>query len=264
MGQTNSTKTTNYNSQAERILHEMRFKARELSEKYTYEFLDDNFCNRIALIYNDRLSKFRKQEINNIQYSLGIVNDNPIHKRKICELIINHYIRRIRLMSTIIDNMEQGWNMINALTVGPRCYKHPEVFDQETCLKQDDSEWQTSVFLPNPDLNENRLWYQYVHYLQIDYIAYIKKLNAILRQMDDFDDDVTDERLKLMEFQLNRLILRYQERFRLRYRMILTTPTMTAAQKIEKEHREEAQKREYAAEASAVRIAEGLPPEGYE
>jgi len=259
MGQSNSKKTYNHNRIQGQLIDQIQSKAKKLSDLYTYEFLDENFCNRLALIYNDRLTKFRKQEIDNVQFTLGIVNDNPTTKRKVCELIVNHYIKRIKLISKITADLEYGLNRIYAVTLGPICTGQPEVFDGNRCAELG-GRWLETVFLPDDSVVENRAWYQQTHDLQTEYIGYLKRLNAMLRQLEDFDEYVNDEKLDALDLEVEKLTMDMRERAFQRYRMILATPTYTKEQIREKRMREETLRSNYAAKSSALRVANGLPP----
>src|SRR6185295_19519299 len=87
------------------LILEIREIAKELNELYSAHFLDANFCNRIALIYNDKLIGYRKQELDGVSYTLGLVNDMPSVKSKVCESIVKHYTDRLNLVAGIEDSL---------------------------------------------------------------------------------------------------------------------------------------------------------------
>jgi hypothetical protein len=259
MGQSNSKKTYYNNKIQTDLIKEINRRARQLSEAYSYEFLDDNFCNRIALLYNDRLTKFRKQEIDNVQFTLGIVNDDPSMKNKVCKLIVDHYIKRIRLITKIESNLDYCLNRIYALTIGPICAGQPEVFTSEECRNLG-GRWTETVLLPDDQVVENKPWFQQVHNMQEAYIGYLKQLSSILRQLDDFDEYINDERLNRLDDEVDKLIETIQATTFERYRMALSIPTYTPEQIRERKLREETIKGDYAAKQSALRVSKGLPP----
>src|SRR5690242_6621452 len=111
------------------LIQEIHRVAQELSEKYTTQFLDPNFCNRLALIYNDKLLSYRKQELDGISYTLGIVSDVPATKQKVCEAIVKHYTDRLNLIAGIQYSLSYVSDRIFALTTGPRCEGKPEIID---------------------------------------------------------------------------------------------------------------------------------------
>lgn len=259
MGQSNSKLTYNNNRIHVKLLQDIQSEAKRLSDLYSYKFLDENFCNRMALIYNDQLIKFRKQEIDNVQYTLGIVNDNPETKDKVCKMIVAHYINRIRLINKIETNLEYGLDRINAITVGPRCNGNPEIFDLDACQKRN-GQWIDTVLLPDERVVENKNWYQQVHNMQQEYTGYLKKFMSILRQLDNFDEYVNDERLKYLEQEIDDLIIVTNEKIFQLYRLILSIPTYTISQIQQKNARDRQQKMDYAAKSSALRVSKGLPP----
>ena len=259
MGQSNSKQTYNNNKIQTELIDEIHKRAKVLSESYSYEFLDDNFCNRVALLYNDRLSKFRKQEIDSVQFTLGIVNDNPATKNKVCKLIVEHYIKRIRLISKIEENLDYCLYRIYALTIGPRCNGQPETFDMDQCRNLG-GQWLETVLLPDDQLVENRPWYQQIHDMQSAYIGYLKRLNSILRQLDDFDEYVNDERLNSLDLEIDKMIELIQATTFERYRLALAIPTYTPEQIRERAMRDQTMRGDYAAKQSALRVSKGLPP----
>ena len=124
-----------------------------MSEKYTTQFLDPNFCNRLALIYNDKLLSYRKQELDGVSYTLGIVTDVPSTKQKVCEAIVKHYADRINLIAGIQYSISYVSDRIFALTTGPRCESNPEIFDQEKCVSSG-GKWINYLISPDPQIQE--------------------------------------------------------------------------------------------------------------
>ncbi len=259
MGQSNSKATYYNNKVATDLIREIQTRAKKLNDSYSYEFLDDQFCNRVALLYNDKLSKFRKQDIDNVRYTLGIVNDDPEIRDRACKLIVDHYIKRIKLINKIQQNMDYCLNRIFALTVGPKCNNFPEVFSEQECSSKGGG-WIETVILPDDALAENRPWFQQVHNMQNEYINYLKRLESIMVQFDDFDEYVTDERLTALELEFDKLSHRINQTTFERYRMILGTRTYSAEEIAEQRARQKELADNYAAQRNAMRVSKGLPP----
>lgn len=258
MGQTNTKAVFSYNQTSLDIIKDIQTRAKKLRDNYTFEFLDENFCNRVALLYNDKLTKFRKQEVDDVRYTLGIVNDNPATKNKICQMIVNHYVRRLKLIAGIERNIDYALNRIYALTVGPRCDGYPEIFDNNECNSRG-GRWSELVAMPE-DIRENKNWFQQVHDLQREYIKFLKRLDSILVQLDDFDEYVNDERLTALEKEFDKLVAMINRSTFERYRLILATRTYTQKEVTEAALRREEATKNYAAQNSALRMSKGLPP----
>lgn len=259
MGQSNSSKCFSYVRSQGQMIDSINNEAKELSDRYTYEFLDDNFCNRVALIYNDKLTKFRKQEIDNVQFTLGIVNDDPTAKNQVCKLIVNHYIKRIQLIAKITQATEYAHNRILALVVGPKCQGQPEVFEESECQRLG-GQWIETVLLPDDRVKENKHWYEQVHKMQTDYIIYLRKLKSILTQLNDYDKYVTDEKLHALDVEFDRLTHFMNERAFQAYREILATPTLTAQEAQARMLQEQSQSSDYLSKIAAYRTSKRLPP----
>src|SRR5207249_2372926 len=116
------------------LIQEIHNETEKLSEQYNIQFLDPTFCNRVALIYNDKLQNYRKQELDGVSYSLGLVTDLPATKHKVCEAIVKHYTDRLNLLAGIQYSLSYVSDRIFALTTGPRCDGNPEIFDYDECL----------------------------------------------------------------------------------------------------------------------------------
>lgn len=261
MGQNNSKAVFGYNKTSLDLINKIQKRAEKLREDYASDFLDENFCNKIALIHNDQLTKFRKQEIDGVRYTLGIVNDDPEMKLQVCKLIVDHYVRRLRLIAKIEEGMDDVINRIYSITVGPRCDGYPETFNENDCRNRG-GRWTELVVMPE-DIAENKQWYQQVHDMQREYIKYLKRLDSMLVQLDDFDDYVNDERLKALDAEFNKLKDRINQTTYERHRMALATKTFTRQEVVELRTREEQMKHAYAAQQSAMRISRGLPPLKY-
>ena len=163
MGQSQSIDTSLVHQNA--LIQEIHKTAQTLSEKYSTQFLDPNFCNRIALIYNDKLLKYRRQDLDGVSYTLGIVSDVPATKHKVCESIVKHYTDRLNLIAGIQYSLSYVSDRIFALTTGPRCDGNPEIFDQEQCVLSG-GQWINYLVLPSQGIQENQVWFNYLKTMQ--------------------------------------------------------------------------------------------------
>lgn len=257
MGQSQSVETSIVRQNA--LIQQIHNEAMNLSEKYNIQFLDPTFCNRIALIYNDKLQNYRKQELDGVNYTLGLVSDLPSTKNKVCESIIKHYTDRLNLLAGIQYSLSYVSDRIFALTIGPRCDGNPEVFDQKKCIESG-GQWQNYLVMPDHSLSENQLWYKYLTELQSNYINSLTKLLAIIEQLKKFDENITDERLAVLNKESQTIIDNMHQNAYELYKLALVTPTFTPEElKLYKEQ-ENIKKQESAARLEALRTSRGLPP----
>lgn len=258
-GQSNSKKTYHNNQVQDEIVLNIHQRAKKLTEQYNNLFLDPDFCKKITLVYNDQLNKFRKQEINGVQYTLGVKVEDPELNKQACQIIVEHYLKQIKLIAKIDSSIDYCLHKIRALTVGPRCNGFPDSHQMEEC-RQKGGQWIETILLPDDQLVENKPWYQQVHDMQTEYIGILKKLESVLRQLEDFDDYINDEKLDSLDSQVDQMIQTITITTFERYRMILATQTYTAQQIREKKMREATIQNNYSAQQSALRVANGLPP----
>jgi hypothetical protein len=256
MGQSQSIDSSLVQQNA--LIQEIHNVAQILSEKYSSQFLDPNFCNRIALIYNDKLQRYRRQDLDGISYTLGIVSDIPATKGKVCEAIVKHYTDRINLIAGIQYSLSYVSDRIFALTTGPRCDGNPEIFDQEQCTLSG-GQWQNYLVQPDQKIDENRSWFTYLKSMQDNYLGSLSKLLGLIRQLENYDNDINDERLKILSDEAKTTIDAMHQHSYQMYKLILTTPTYTNEELKLLREQDLIKKQDQAARLSALRTANGLP-----
>lgn len=239
------------------LLQQIHLVSQELSELYANHFLHPDFCNRIALIYNDKLMAYQKQEIDNISYTLGLVNDVPNVKSKICQTIVNHYTERLNLIAGIQSSLSYVSDRIYALTTGPMCLGNPEIFDQQQC-KTKGGQWLPVVIRPDDNVTDNKLWYTYIDQLQSRYLTDLQQLLLVLDQLKRFDRDITDEQLKLIGQDAKLLIEQMHQYAHELYQLILTTKTMSPEEQKLYNEQQLIKQQETEARQEALKIANGF------
>jgi hypothetical protein len=239
------------------LIEQINEVAKQLSDKYSVEFLDPNFCNRLALIFNDKLLRYRKQELDGVSYTLGLVSDVPSTKNKVCQSIVKHYTDRLNLISGIQYSLSYVSDRIFALVTGPRCEGNPEVFDQQKC-QETGGQWLNYLVPPDYNLPENQGWYNYLKEMQSNYLASLQKLLEIVNQLKDYDQDINDERLKTLIDEAKTIIQSMHENAYQMYQLILTTPTYTNQELNLANEQNLIREQEASARLAALRVANGL------
>ena len=241
------------------LIQEIHAVATDLTETYSTKFLDPKFCTTIALIYNDKLMNFRKHDLNNVSMTLGLVADIPEQKQQLCSKIVQHYTDRVNLIAAIQQSLNYCSNRIFALTSGPRCEGNPEIFDQAVCT-QSNGRWVSAITPPDANVPENKLWYNYLYHMQSKYLEVLARMLDILKQLRDFDEDINDERLKMLGLEVEQLIDIMQGTCYQMYQLILTTPTFTQGELRKQQEDQQMSVQESSARLAALRAARGLPP----
>ncbi len=248
----------NVNTQTE-LIQQIYAIASELSETYTNKYLDPKFCTTLSLIYNDRLMNYRKQELLGVSTTLGLAVDQPALKQQICDSIVKHYTDRLNLIAVIQQSTSFCSDRIYGLTSGPVCTGNPEIFDEAAC-KKNGGRWDPYIVSPDNTIIENKQWFNYVDHMQDMYIKSMSRMYDILRQLKDFDQDITDERLKTISDEVKGLISNMTSTCSQMYKLALTTPTFTPEEVRMKKQTIETSKNEAAARSAALRAASGLQP----
>jgi hypothetical protein len=248
----------NVNSQTE-LIQSIYGIAAELSESYKDKYLNPKFCTSVALIYNDRLMNYRKQDLLGVSTTLGLAVDQPGLKQQICDGIIKHYTDRLNMIAIIQKSTSFCSDRVYALTSGPACTGNPEIFDQGGCAAAG-GRWDPYIVPPEEEIPENKQWYNYVEHMQDIYIRTLARLRDILMQLKNFDQDITDERLKDLSLEVEQLIANMTDNCSQMYKLALTTPTYTREELRMQKQDIEVSKKESAARKAALLAANGLEP----
>ncbi len=241
------------------LLQKIHNLIHDLSEEYSNKYMNPQFCNKVALIYRDKLKRFKKNEINGVSMSLGLVADVPQLKDRLCDGIIKHYTDRLNLVSAIRYSLSYCSNRIFALTSGPKCDSNPEVFSQEECVASG-ATWQNYVVSPDHTIEQNGQWYTYLNAMQDNYLSVLERLLEILTQLEKYDEDINEEKLKVMASEVERLIDSMKQQCQQLYKHALTTPTFTNQQLKAINEQQEITKQEAAARSAALRASQGTSP----
>ena len=205
--------------------------------------------------------RYSKIELEGVNEKLGLsyIADVPNLKSNLCESIIKHYQDRLNLIGAIRHSLSYCSNRIFALTSGPRCVGHPEIFDLEKC-KAVGGTWKTTIVQPNHELSENGAWFTHLRSMQSYYIDVLTRLLNILRQLEDYDEDINDERLRTMVPEVERLMDAMKSRCSGLYKLALTSRTVTKQELDHLDENNEIAKQEDAAKLAALRASNGLAP----
>ena len=124
-------------------IKELEQDIKKLVNEYNF-WVNENICDKIEVVYYDKLIKFRKKELIGLSTAVGIgykINEN-YDKPLICREIIYHYRKRINLLNSIYEGLNNIAIKINSLNNGPMCIKTNKYIDDiMTCRSFPDGLW---------------------------------------------------------------------------------------------------------------------------
>lgn len=254
-----TTSVEKYTDRQNLLIHKIHQTATELADTYNTKFLDPKFCTTVALIYTQKLSNYRKHELNGVALNLGVVADVPQLKDKLCEAIVKHYTDRLNLIAAIQTSIGFCSDRVFALVTGPRCEGNPEIFDREACTSSG-GRWVNEIVPPDSTIEANQQWVSYVKDMQDKYLDTLQRLLDILEQLRDYDESINDERLRAIGTEVSTLINVMHQHCGDLYKLALTTPTFTPAELRSIQEQQVISSQEASARHAALRAAQGLPP----
>ena len=250
------------------LIGELNSLAVDLSQHYHREFLNPDFCNRVALILTDPLMEYRTHTLNGVSVALGIESPDHAGKMKICSQIVELYARRVRLIENIQTSLSFVSERIYAVTTGPICAGNPNTFDPMKC-KLDGGVWQAKSVLPDPEVKENLEWYQTVSMMHKRVMFAVNRLVGVLQLMKDRSSTVDEVMLTAKEEEVKSIVDTINEEVDRLYWQTVNLKTYTKAQ-IEEEkaqiaaskHAQVISEQIEAARIAQLRASSGLPVVG--
>lgn len=244
----------NARSSPEELLQQINEISKAIIDRYSI-FIDPQACDKLSLIYETDLKSFRKQELNGVSMLLGLsVPQEKIDKKTICQRIIDHYNKRISLISMITNSLSFCDDRINGLRKGPRCTDKPEIFDKAQCP----GNWVETITAPDADVSENSVWYQLVDAMVAKYGDGMVELLSIVIRLRDFDESIVDDDLISMTEDAKVIIESMHKVCYDNYQMALTTPTFTKGEIELINEQKRIAESENSARVAALRTAHGL------
>jgi hypothetical protein len=202
-----------------------------LAEQYHKEFLRPDFCNRIALVSKRKLGNYSEQELENMSYTLGIVAEDPKMKENLCEMISEHYMKRVNLISTILSSLDECSDRVKALTSGPICLSNPDVFEEDECKKIGGNDsWLENYnisFGVNDQSPHNKPFFDKIKEMNTTFIKNLQNVNSILNDLKREEYQITPENLDELQEKTQKALFVMKEECRRLYYDALLNPPLT-------------------------------------
>lgn len=182
---------------------------------FQYElWTQDDICDKLCLIYYNKLIKFNKSDLLNASTAIGIKSsfDNNFDKKKLCTAIINHYKKRIFLLNKICNAVDKGYQQINRAQKGYVCVGTKQYVDDLIVCQKINGLWidesQYKKIIQNIKNNGGYdRWYSYIQNMDATWKKYTQKLlNIIIKIKKDVDNSINDELFSQIEEEVDLII----------------------------------------------------------
>jgi hypothetical protein len=149
---------------------------------------DINICQKLEVIYYDKIIKFHQKDLLDISSGIGLVYNDKIDKEELCKIIIQNFKIRIEILKLIYETILYSKEKLNRLYNGPVCKKVDKYIDDFINCNNNNGEWVTEYkqLLKQIDQSENLGKYN-KH--KRDYLKtheeYIKELTDTFKKLKD-------------------------------------------------------------------------------
>ena len=216
-----------------KIIFDIEKTGNKLNNEYTEKFLDPDFCNRVTMIDSDELSRFQHHTVAGRSYSFGYIGDVPQVKEVICEGITEEYTLKRQLVTLILSSFKDCNARIDSISKGPMCRGNPEAFTRADCKPP--NKWLDVVAYPDETVGKNDTWFSALNGYHEYFMKNISVLQNILDDLDSNDDNYSIDRVKEMIKTVEKVKASLNIECSKLQRHMLTIPTFTEQEVLEKE-----------------------------
>jgi hypothetical protein len=206
--------------------------AHRLDNVYSEKYLDPDFCNQVTMISNEQLLRFQHQKVDGRSYSFGYIGDVPHVKQMICEGIQEEYRLKKALISEILECFKECNSRIDSITRGPICRGNPEIFNKNSCSPP--SVWLETIALPDRKIGENQKWFDSLDEIHYYFMKNLTILENMLYDLENHDDYYSIDRIKDMTETVSKIKINLHRECSRLQKLILTIPTYTKEEVLEK------------------------------
>jgi hypothetical protein len=181
----------------DKIVNEIVRVCNGLIEEYNYEFLNDSFCDRIAMIYKDEMmNRYDENTIQGISIDLGLTAHVPAVKKDVCRVIADHYVARMKIIMYIIRVLDGVSKYVDSIARGPFCYDDYQnllsLFDNNAPRQ---SKQVCRIKKEYIDIEDERIK-PYMEDLMDKFVNTSKFMLNQVQFLKDYDQTIDDEKLK--------------------------------------------------------------------
>ncbi|CAH6421807.1 Hypothetical protein KVN_LOCUS495 [uncultured virus] len=193
-----SSFSTSYNS--DHLYNEIKKNIKELIYDYQI-WTNDKICDNLEVIYYDKLIKLNKPNLLDISSAIGYKSNKEYDKQKLCQIIISHYKRRIKLLQIINQALDKEKIRLYQAKNGPVCKntnKYVSVEDFFICEQIPNSLWidrvqYQKIIEKYKKVNIQTEWIFWIKKLEKCYYKSLRILLKIVRKIKQDIDNKMDE-----------------------------------------------------------------------
>lgn len=184
-----------------KLYNDIKTAVKSLIYKYE-QWTNDDICDKLTVIYYDKLIRFPKDTITEASTAIGIsAYDNITDKEKgeMCVKIIDHYKKRVDLLKKIIGAIDICYTKIEKSKKGNVCRKAKEYIDDFMICQKIGGIWTDEVQYKNIVDNIKRCgrydeWIDFIYNMEDQWAKYNQKLLEIVNKIKkDIDNSMDAE-----------------------------------------------------------------------
>lgn len=167
---------------------------------------NDEICKNLEITFNNNLIKLNEPQLQEILISIGYKVDKHISKNKLCEIVINHFKKRIELLKLINREIDKCANMLTKAKKGPVCINVDKFVDDFfTCSTIPNALWidQNNYKISIKNLKKQGRIDTFAKWLKDLDKNYYKSLRRILKIIDiikkDIDRNISEYDFSILE-----------------------------------------------------------------
>lgn len=183
----------------------------------TSEFwLNDDVCDKLEVVYLDKLTRYKKEDLTELSLAIGVKPANNVDKTEICQDIIFHYKSRIDLLRKIDHMINKTMKQNKYITDGPVCRGVDKFVDNLDACAASNGIWigeqEYKEYLSGLKKHKRYdLWIERVNKLYGKYYFYIDQLSKIvgLIKKDILEGNVlSTEKFEIHKLRANEIMKR--------------------------------------------------------
>ena len=177
---------------------------------------NDDICNKMSIVYYDKLIQFNRSDIVNESQQIGIkVDVSQDDTKKLCVEIISHYRKRLELLKDIHTAITESYRKLSTVTTGPICKNVDKYVDNFLACQQANGLWvdQDQLKLILKKINKSKRASEYRKHLRnmdsewIKCISKLQKAMKIIKQdiENKMSDDAIDDIKKYCQHSIEKM-----------------------------------------------------------
>lgn len=183
---------------------------------------DNNFwtntelCDKIVITYYDKLIQYDNDELMNTSMLIGIKHDQDkyLNKEELCKNIINHYNKRIQLLTYIMNSITIMFAKLTRVVQGPVCQNVDKYVDNfNECIKLQgiwlDKENYYKIIKKIESLDVYNGWVKHIKNLNNYWLISMKRLDDIIDIIKtDIDNTINDETMDDLNLMVKEVVVK--------------------------------------------------------